>query len=68
MHDRTVCGFSPADDNEADAIAILLWAMDAVKDAGLAFKILDDHVETASGHVSIGTMHLAKGWSSAPLR
>lgn len=33
----------------------------AVSKAGLAFKILDDHVETASGHVSIGTMHLAKG-------
>ena len=33
----------------------------AVKDAGLAFKILDEKVETTSGHVSIGTMHLAKG-------
>jgi superfamily I DNA/RNA helicase len=33
----------------------------AVKDAGLAFKILDEEVETTSGHVSIGTMHLAKG-------
>lgn len=29
--------------------------------AGLAYKVLDDHVETASGHVSIATMHLAKG-------
>jgi len=29
--------------------------------AGIAFKVLDDRVETASGHVSIGTMHLAKG-------
>ena len=27
----------------------------------LPFKILDEHVETASGHVSICTMHLAKG-------
>jgi mRNA-degrading endonuclease RelE of RelBE toxin-antitoxin system len=36
-------------------------ARDAVKHAGLAFKILDDHVETTSGHISIGTMHLAKG-------
>ena len=27
----------------------------------MAFKILDEHVETASGYVSIGTMHLAKG-------
>jgi len=33
----------------------------AVKAAGLSFKILDEHVETASGHVSISTMHLAKG-------
>ena len=31
------------------------------KAAGVPFKILDEHVETASGHVSIGTMHLAKG-------
>ena len=33
----------------------------AVQEAGLAFKVLDEHVETASGHVSISTMHLAKG-------
>src|SRR5262249_25057945 len=33
----------------------------AVSKAGLPFKVLDEHVETASGHVSIGTMHLAKG-------
>jgi superfamily I DNA/RNA helicase len=33
----------------------------AVKAAGLSFKILDEHLETASGHVSISTMHLAKG-------
>ena len=25
------------------------------------FKVLDEHVETTSGHVSISTMHLAKG-------
>ena len=36
-------------------------AQAAVKKAGLAFKILDEHVETTSGHVSISTMHLAKG-------
>ncbi|MDP2334820.1 MAG: 3'-5' exonuclease [Reyranella sp.] len=29
--------------------------------AGLPFKVLDDRVETASGLVSISTMHLAKG-------
>jgi superfamily I DNA/RNA helicase len=33
----------------------------AVKEAGIAFKVLDDHVQTTSGHVSISTMHLAKG-------
>jgi superfamily I DNA/RNA helicase len=33
----------------------------AVKAAGVPFKILDEHVETANGHVSISTMHLAKG-------
>jgi superfamily I DNA/RNA helicase len=31
------------------------------KKAGLAFKVLDEHVETTSGHISIGTMHLGKG-------
>lgn len=36
-------------------------AQAAVKEAGLPFKILDEKVETASGHVSISTMHLAKG-------
>jgi mRNA-degrading endonuclease RelE of RelBE toxin-antitoxin system len=33
----------------------------AVEQAGLPFKLLDDYVETTSGHVSISTMHLAKG-------
>jgi mRNA-degrading endonuclease RelE of RelBE toxin-antitoxin system len=33
----------------------------AVKKAGLPFKMLDEHVETTSGQISIGTMHLAKG-------
>lgn len=33
----------------------------AVIAAKLPFKVLDEHVETASGHVSISTMHLAKG-------
>ena len=39
----------------------LVRAEAAVKAAGLSFKILDEHVETVSGHVSISTMHLAKG-------
>ena len=41
--------------------AQLYRAQAAAKTAGIAFKILDDHVETTSGYISIGTMHLAKG-------
>ena len=41
--------------------AQLYRAQSAVKEAGLPFKILDEHVETISGYVSISTMHLAKG-------
>ncbi len=33
----------------------------AVERAGLAYKVLDEHVETVSGKAAIGTMHLAKG-------
>lgn len=33
----------------------------AVKKSGMAYKVLDEYVETASGHLSISTMHLAKG-------
>jgi len=33
----------------------------AVERAGLPFQTLDEHVETVTGRVSIGTMHLAKG-------
>ena len=36
-------------------------AQAAVMATGIPFKILDEHVETASGFVSISTMHLAKG-------
>ena len=36
-------------------------AQTAVKEAGLRFKVLDEHVETTTGFVSISTMHLAKG-------
>lgn len=41
--------------------AQLYRAEAAVNAAGLACKILDQHVETVSGHVSISTMPLAKG-------
>jgi len=33
----------------------------AVAKTKLPFKMLDEHVETTSGQISIGTMHLAKG-------
>jgi hypothetical protein len=33
----------------------------ALKAAGVSYKVLDDNVETTSGHVSLSTMHLAKG-------
>jgi mRNA-degrading endonuclease RelE of RelBE toxin-antitoxin system len=36
-------------------------AMAAIRQAGLEFQVLDEHVETASGHVSLCTMHVAKG-------
>jgi mRNA-degrading endonuclease RelE of RelBE toxin-antitoxin system len=36
-------------------------ARNAVEQAGIPYKILDQHVETTSGFASIGTMHLAKG-------
>lgn len=36
-------------------------ARQAAGPAGLAFKILDDHVETIGGYASICAMHLAKG-------
>lgn len=29
--------------------------------SGLAYKVLDETVDTASGHIAICTMHLAKG-------
>jgi len=36
-------------------------AIAAVQMSGLPFKVLDEHVETVAGHLSISTMHLAKG-------
>lgn len=36
-------------------------AQAAAKAAGVAFKVLDENVETTTGFVSIATMHLAKG-------
>ncbi len=36
-------------------------ARSAIEDAGFSYKVLDEDVETTSGHVSVSTMHLAKG-------
>jgi len=41
--------------------AQLARARAAVTASGLPFTILDEHVESTSGHVAISTMHLAKG-------
>jgi superfamily I DNA/RNA helicase len=41
--------------------AELARAKAAVEVAGLPFKVLDESVTSASGHVAVGTMHLAKG-------
>jgi mRNA-degrading endonuclease RelE of RelBE toxin-antitoxin system len=36
-------------------------AKEAVRRGGMEYKVLDQHVETTAGQVSISTMHLAKG-------
>jgi superfamily I DNA/RNA helicase len=36
-------------------------ARNALASADLPFRVLDDHTQTAPGHVSLCTMHLAKG-------
>jgi superfamily I DNA/RNA helicase len=51
-HEMGVFVRSPAELDRARA---------AVEHVGLPYKVLDEHVETTSGHVSISTMHLAKG-------
>jgi superfamily I DNA/RNA helicase len=33
----------------------------AVEKIGIPFKVLNDNIETTSNHISISTMHLAKG-------
>jgi len=36
-------------------------AVSAVQEVGLPFKVLDENMDVASGKITIGTMHLAKG-------
>jgi superfamily I DNA/RNA helicase/mRNA-degrading endonuclease RelE of RelBE toxin-antitoxin system len=62
MAERTAGGVPPHEFGVfVRSAAQLDRARTAVEEAGLASRILDEHVETASGHVSICTMHLAKG-------
>jgi superfamily I DNA/RNA helicase/mRNA-degrading endonuclease RelE of RelBE toxin-antitoxin system len=49
------CGVFVRSDAEIDR------ARAAVGKTGLALRLLDEQVETTSGQISIGTMHLAKG-------
>lgn len=36
-------------------------AIAMVEQAGIPYKVLDAHVATSAGHISVSTMHLAKG-------
>ena len=36
-------------------------AKQSARKSGVAFKVLDEHVDTTTGQLSISTMHLAKG-------
>ena len=36
-------------------------ARKAIEATNIPYKVLDEHLETTSGHIAIGTMHLAKG-------
>lgn len=59
---RTQAGFLPHEFGVfVRSAAQVERACQAVEAAGLLFKVLDEHVDTESGFVSIGTMHLAKG-------
>jgi mRNA-degrading endonuclease RelE of RelBE toxin-antitoxin system len=62
LKDRILEGVSPHEigvfvrsDGELDRASM------AVKLSGIPYKVLDDRVETSSGHISISTMYLAKG-------
>src|SRR5207248_978124 len=60
--ERSVEGIKP---HEAGVFvrsqAQLVRVRGAVEAAGLPFTLLDEKADVAAGHVSIGTMHLAKG-------
>ncbi|HGN2667526.1 TPA: 3'-5' exonuclease [Pseudomonas aeruginosa] len=62
IRSRAQAGFVPHEFGVfVRSVAQVDRAAQAVAAAGLPFKVLDEHVDTESGYVSIGTMHLAKG-------
>jgi hypothetical protein len=62
LGDRTKAGVPPQECGVfVRSAEQLARAEAAARAAKLSFKVLDDHVETTSGHLSISTMHLAKG-------
>src|SRR5665811_1008434 len=62
LSDRTADGVAPHEIGVfVRSISDLDRARAAVADAGIPSKVLDESVETASGRVSISTMHVAKG-------
>jgi len=62
MRDLLDKGFAP---HEIGVIVRSEWQLDraraALHAAGLPYRLLDEHVETAAGEASLCTMHLAKG-------
>ncbi|MBA4158779.1 MAG: UvrD-helicase domain-containing protein [Gemmatimonadetes bacterium] len=62
LADRTSEGVEPHEIGVfVRSVAELNRARAAVEGAGLSYRVLDEHLETLSGHASVGTMHLAKG-------
>jgi mRNA-degrading endonuclease RelE of RelBE toxin-antitoxin system len=62
LQDRTAEGVTPHEFGVfVRSPAEIDRATAAVEEAELPFKVLDENVDTLSGHVSISTMHLAKG-------
>ena len=62
MSEHTKAGVAPHEFGVfVRSVAQLPRARVAVEQAGIPFKILDEHVEITSGYASISTMHLAKG-------
>jgi len=62
LKDRILEGVSPHEIGVfVRSVSELDRARDAVELTGIPYKVLDDRVETSSGHISISTMHLAKG-------